>query len=201
MTTDSAPPGGSARSHEDYYNALASAALAFSSSLELDEVLQNVVTSVKETMHLKACSLRLYDSRTGQLQLSAAHGLSRDYLAKGPVEIRNSPLDSETLKGNVVIIQDVSVDARFQYAAAARREGIVSILCVPLKVHDESIGVMRVYTNTPHAFYEDEIQFLSVLARLAALAIENANLYHSVKSSYDGVLDVLWGSSLQETDS
>ncbi len=57
MTTDSADAGGSARAHKDYYTALYSAALAFSSSLELKEVLQNVVTNVTETMHVKACSL------------------------------------------------------------------------------------------------------------------------------------------------
>ena len=37
--------------------------------------------------------------------------------------------------------------------------------------------------------------FLSVLASLAALAIENASLYDNLKRSYDGVMDVLWGSS------
>jgi GAF domain-containing protein len=56
--------------------------------------------------------------------------------------------------------------------------------------------VLRVYTGEPCVFHEDDIQFLSVLASLAALAIENANLYESLKNSYDGVMDVLWGSSL-----
>jgi GAF domain-containing protein len=201
MTTDSASAGGSARAHKDYYTALYSAALAFSSSLELKEVLQNVVTNVTETMEVKACSLRLYDSRTGQLRLSAAHGLSESYLAKGPVDIQHSLIDSEALDGETVIIQDVRTDKRFQYAEAARREGIVSILCVPLEVHGQSIGVMRVYTGEPCTFHEDDIQFLTVLARLAALSIENANLYESLKSSYDGVMEVLWGSSLEPLES
>ncbi len=200
MTTNSSSPGGAGRSHKDYYNALYSAALAFSSSLELKEVLQNVVTNITDTMQVKACALRLYNSRTGQLQLSAAHGLSDNYIAKGPVARAHSPVDSQALKGETVIIQDVSTDSRYQYAEAARREGIVSILCVPLEVHGEAIGVMRVYTSEPSTFNEDDIQFLSVLARLAALAIENANLYESLKSSYDGMMDVLWGSSLQYTE-
>ena len=200
MTNDSASSGGSGREHKDYYKALYSAALAFSSSLELKEVLQNVVTSVTETMGVKACSLRLYDSRTGEFQLSAAHGLSESYLKKGPVDIAHSPLDSEAMRGETVIITDVSTDSRFQYAEAARREGIVSILCVPLEVHGDAIGVMRVYTGETCIFHEDDIQFLTVLARLAALAIENASLYESVKSSYDSVLDVLWGTSLQYSD-
>ncbi len=199
MKTDSST-NNSAREHKDYYTALYSAALAFSSSLELKEVLQNVVTNVTETMKVKACSLRLYDSRTGQLQLSAAHGLSSSYLSKGPVDIQHSLIDSDALQGETVIIQDVRTDTRFQYTEAASREGIVSILCVPLEVRGKSIGVMRVYTGEACTFQQDDIQFLSVLARLAALSIENANLYESLRNSYDGVMEVLWGSSLQPSD-
>jgi GAF domain-containing protein len=196
MTTNSNPAGVSARSHKDYYTALYQAALTISSSLELAEVLQSVVTSITEAMQVKACVLRLLDPRTGQLQLSAVHGLSSGYLSKGPVEVEHSPIDSEALSGKNVFIPDVRADTRFQYVEAAKREGIVSVLCVPLEVRGEAIGVLRVYTDEPCIFHEDDIQFLSVLASLAALAIENANLYASLKNSYDGVMDVLWGSSL-----
>ena len=188
------------RLHSDYYTALYQAALAFSSSLELHEVLQTVVTNITETMRVKACVLRLLNERTGQLQLSAYHGLSSGYLAKGPVEVEHSPIDSEALQGKPVIIYDVSNDSRFQYVEAAKREGIASVLCVPLEVHGRAIGVMRVYTSECCTFHDDDIQFLTVLAQLAALAIENASLYENLKSSYDGVLDVLWGTSLQYSD-
>ena len=189
------------RPHRDYYTALYQAALTISSSLELDAVLQSVVTSITDAMQVKACVLRLLDSRNGQLRLSAVHGLSSSYLAKGPVDVEHSLIDSEALQGKTVVIPDVTVDRRFQYQEAARREGIVSILCVPLEVHGKAIGVMRVYTSEPSTFHEDDTRFLSVLASLAALAIENANLYHNLKSSYDGVMDALWGSSLPETES
>ena len=200
MTTDANSADLPARTHKDYYKALYQAALTFSSSLDLDKVLQSIVMSTTEAMQVKACGLRLLDSRTGQLQLSAVYGLSSDYLAKGPVDVERSPIDMEALSGSPVIIPDVSADTRFQYKEAARREGIISVLCVPLEVHGEAIGVMRVYTGEPCAFHEDDIQFLSVLASLAALAIENARLYESLKSSYDGVMDVLWGSNLQYTE-
>ncbi|HEU5380397.1 MAG TPA: GAF domain-containing protein [Ktedonobacteraceae bacterium] len=200
MTSDTNVAGKSARSHRDYYTALYHAALTISSSLELDAVLQSVVISITEAMQVKACALRLLDAHTGRLRLSAVHGLSSGYLAKGPVDVEHSPIDGEALRGKNVIIPDVSVDTRFQYKDEARREGIVSILCVPLEVHGNAIGVMRVYTTEPCTFHEDDIQFLSVLASLAALAIENANLYHNLKSSYDGVMDALWGSSMPEAD-
>jgi GAF domain-containing protein len=139
--------------------------------------------------------LRLLDPRTGQLQLSAVYGLSGHYLAKGPVEVERSLIDSEALRGSPVVIPDVSADSRFQYQEAARREGIVSVLCVPVEVHGKAIGVMRVYTGEQCTFHEDDIQFLTVLASLAALAIENASLYEGLKRSYDDVMDVLWGTS------
>jgi GAF domain-containing protein len=184
------------RTHKDYYTALYHAALTMSSSLELDQVLQSVVTSITEAMQVKACGLRLLDRTTGQMQSSAVYGLSGQYLAKGPVDIANSPIDNEVLKGATVYIEDARNDARFQYQDAARREGLVSILCVPLEVRGEAIGVMRVYTDTLTTFNKDDVQFLSVLASLSALAIENARLYESVKSSYRGVVDAFWGTSI-----
>ena len=66
MTTQSQPSGSPSRTHKDYYTALYQAALTISSSLELEEVLQSVVTSITEAMEVKACSLRLLNERTGQ---------------------------------------------------------------------------------------------------------------------------------------
>src|SRR6202043_113881 len=119
MTTDSYTAGPPARSHKDYYQALYQSALTFSSSLELDEVLQSIVRSTTEAMQVKACALRLLDERTGQLQMSAVHGLSGGYLAKGPVNVENSQVDSDALCGHAVIIPDVRTDPRFQYKEAA----------------------------------------------------------------------------------
>lgn len=180
----------------DYYTALYQAALTISSSLELDQVLQSIVMSITEAMQVKACALRLLDSDTGQLQLSAVYGLSNEYLSKGPVSVTQSPIDSEALHGSPVFIADVSTDPRFHYHDAARQEGIVSVLCVPLEVRGDAIGVMRVYTDKPTDFRQNDIQFLSVLASLAALAIENARLYENIKSTYHGVMNAFWGTHI-----
>ncbi len=197
MTTNSHATDPPTRTHKDYYTALYHTALTISSSLELDQVLQSITTSITEAMQVKACALRLLDSETGQLRLSAVHGLSQEYLAKGPVNLTNSSIDSEVMTGSPVHIADARSDPRFQYKDAARQEGIVSMLCVPLEVHGESIGVMRVYTDKSTTFHDDDVQFLSVLASLSALAIENARLFESVKSSYDGVVDAFWGTHIE----
>lgn len=191
MTTNSTERG-----HRDYYTALYNAALTITSSLELNKVLHSVVASTTEAMQVKACVLRLLNPETGQLQLSAVHGLSSHYLAKGPVQVAQSPVDSEAMKGTAIYVADARTDERFQYKEAARAEGLVSVLCVPLETHGESIGVMRVYTSEPTTFEQDDVRFLSILASLAALAIENARLYDSIKSSYNGVMDAFWGTHI-----
>ena len=196
MTTNSNHKNPHLRSHRDYYKALYQAALTISSSLELDQVLQSIVKSITEAMQVKACGLRLLDSDTGQLRLNTVYGLSKSYLAKGPVNITLSQIDSDALNGTPVFIADARTDSRFQYQEAAREEGLVSILCVPLEVHGQAIGVLRVYTGEPTVFVEDDVQFLSVLASLAALAIENARLYEGVRSSYHGVMTALWGGNV-----
>jgi GAF domain-containing protein len=61
-------------------------------------------------------------------------------------------------------------------------------------VHGKAIGVLRAYTGEQRTFHQDDVQFLTVLASLAALAIENASLYENLKRSYDGIMDVLWGN-------
>ena len=181
---------------KDYYTDLYHVALTISSSLELASVLQSIVESVSAAMQVKAASLRLLDASSDLLELAAVHGLSPDYLDKGPVEVAHSPIDSETLCCYPVYIPDVRTDDRFQYRAAARNEGLVSVLSVPLEVHGKAIGVMRVYTDAEKTFSDKDVQFLSVLASLAALSIENARLYESVKDSYSGVVAAFWGSYL-----
>ncbi|MBV8694908.1 MAG: GAF domain-containing protein [Ktedonobacteraceae bacterium] len=178
---------------KDYYTALYQAALTITSSLEIEQVLQSVVKSTAEAMQVKACGLRLFHPDTGQLQLAAVYGLSSDYLAKGSVAIGQSPIDRETLGGKSVFVEDARIDSRFHYRDAAKQEGIVSVLSVPLEVHGSAIGVMRVYTDKVTIFEESDIQFLSVLASLAALAIDNAHLYENLKNSFNSVMDALWG--------
>ncbi|HEY7416552.1 MAG TPA: GAF domain-containing protein [Ktedonobacteraceae bacterium] len=180
----------------DYYTMLYRTALTISSSLELEQVLENIVEGATRAMEARGAVLRLLDQESGQLQIGAAYGLSTEYLKKGPVNIASSPLDSEMKdKQNCssVVILDVRTDPRFQYQEAAVHEGLVSALCAPLKAHGESIGVIRVYTDKPVTFQDEDKKFLSVLASLAAQAIENARLYDAVKASYDGIVNAFLG--------
>jgi GAF domain-containing protein len=166
---------------QPYFVALFEAAKAVHSSLVLQDVLQEIVRSSADALGAKAAALRLLKPGTSTLVLCAAHGLSSDYLRKGPVAVDGSELDRQVLQGRPVVVPDASRDARFQYPAEAAGEGIRSVLCVPLMLDGRGIGVLRVYSGAPRAFDGGEVDLLTAMATLGAIAIRNAEDYKQVR--------------------
>jgi GAF domain-containing protein len=171
--------------YETYYRTLYSVARVVNSSLDPAKVLEEIAQAAAQAMNAKACTLRLLD-RTGEhLLASATFGLSKAYLRKGPIDVAKSGLDREVLAGQVVTIKDVAADARFQYPEQAKAEGIHSILVAPLSVEGKAIGVLRIYDGKVREFDPAEVEFLTAIADLSALAIENARLHQALKKDYD----------------
>jgi GAF domain-containing protein len=176
-----------ARLHQSLYRI----AEALSSSLELAPMLQQVLEATVKEMWLKAASIRLLDPKRQVLHLVAAYGLSEAYLAKGTVHLAKSLVDQRVLQGSAVVLYDVEQEAGFEYPAEAAREGIRSVLAVPLRLKERTLGVMRVYSGRPHHFGPVAIRFLTSSADLVALAIENARLYAALQAHYEDLkLDV-----------
>ncbi len=168
-----------------YYRALYQVAATINSTLDTREVLEAVTESTTKAVQAKACSIMLLSPDRRELYHNAAFGLSGWYVRKGPVGVDLSI--AEALAGHSVTVLDVCSDPRVQYRPQAIREGIVSILCVPVRLRDEVIGVMRVYSGEPREFSADDIEFVEAVANLGAIAMENAHHYEEVKTDYDGV--------------
>ena len=162
---------------------------AIASSFGSPDVLNVIAKSATEVLGMKACSIRLYDEKTGLLNLAAAYGLSDEYLKKGPVTIEKSLIDKEALQGKPIAILDFANDPRVQYREEARREGIASVLCVPLPFKDKMIGTIRVYTSHPHEFTEEELSLLTMFAAHAAIVIQNTKLYQMVLRNWQKLVD------------
>jgi GAF domain-containing protein len=157
---------------------------ALSSSLDLEPMLQQVLQSTVEGMWLRAGSIRLLDPKRQTLHLVAASGLSKAYLGKGEEHLTKSEIDRRVLQGETVVLHDVEHESGFEYPEEAAREGIRSILVVPLKVKDRPLGLMRVHSGRPRHFGPVAITFLRSVADLVSLAIENAELYGALKAKY-----------------
>jgi YesN/AraC family two-component response regulator len=164
---------------------------AISSTLNLKQVLNLIVEGVVKVMKVKGSSLSLLDKNREKLRVFAYHGLSQNYVEKGPLDSSKS-LGEAILSGKYVWVQDAATDTRVQYPREAAREGIASILSVPLIVRNKVIGALRVYTAEPREFSEDERKFLQGFAEQVAMAIENARSYEDVKDEYEALRDDLW---------
>lgn len=167
---------------EHYYQSLYEVAAAVNSIGAPGAILRAIVVNVARALEAKGCSLLLLTPERKLLLHTAAHGLSDQYMRKGPVSADKSL--AEALKGKAVAVMDVTKDKRIQYREEAMREGIASILSVPMMLREKIIGVIRVYTAEPRRFTRGDIYFVGAAANLGAIALENAKLYEAVRKDY-----------------
>ena len=103
------------------------------SSLDIREVLNSITENTVKTLNVKGCTIFLLDQMEKKLKISSSDGLSEVYLNKGPVDSEKSIV--ETLSGKKwVLIPDATNDYRIQYPIEAKKEGIITILSVPMSV-------------------------------------------------------------------
>ena len=79
-------------------------------------------------------------------------------------------------EGKPIQVSDVRGDPRYLNRDIAKSEKLCSLLSMPMTVKGKVIGVLNVYTSTPHTFTRNEINVLTSVANQAAVAIENAQL-------------------------
>lgn len=168
-----------------FYRALYEVAVTINSSLDPQDVLRSIPESTARALGAKGCSIMLLSPDRRELYHNSAYGLSDWYVRKGPMSVDLSM--AEALKGHPVAVLDAGRDPRVQYRSQAVTEGIASMLSVPIRLRDQVIGVMRVYTDEPREFSTEEIEFVGAVASLGAIALQNARQHEEVRADYDGV--------------
>ena len=152
------------------YETLTKITAAISATREPEEIVLMTVESVKTALDVKGCTVFLIDRQTDELEIAGSYGLSQEYLDKGPISALASI--AATFKEGPVAIYDVADDPRIQYPEAALKEGIASILSVPIHVHDRVIGAVRVYTSEPWEFTMEDVNFVQAVAQITGMAID-----------------------------
>ena len=84
-----------------------------------------------------------------------------------------------------IAVYDVADDPRIQYPEEAKKEGIASILAVPIMARDHTIGALRIYTAEPWEFELDDVNFAQAVAQIAGMRIEIARIYKGMLDSID----------------
>lgn len=150
------------------------------SALNLDEALQGITRQACLLMNARMCSLLMLDESGQWLDLRAHFGAGPAYLNKPRLSVEESLAGAVARRRKPIQEWNVQESARYANVAAARAEGLVSLLCVPLLHAGRSIGVLNAYKAVPYKFSNEEIGILSAFADLSAIAIEKARLYERV---------------------
>ena len=167
---------------EQRYKVLYDIAQKLNSKLAPQEVLRTIVEGIRDAADAKGCSLMLLTTDRQQLIHSVACGLSDWYVRKGPVRV--DAAIAQALDGKPVAVRDATTDPRIQYKDQAKKEGVVSMLSLPLARRGQVIGIVRIYTSETRQFSGKETDFFSVLANLGAVALERAELLEEEKRQF-----------------
>ncbi|MGH7954156.1 MAG: GAF domain-containing protein, partial [Limisphaerales bacterium] len=162
------------------FESLASVSRTINSTLNLDEALRAITREACALMQARMCSLTMLDESRKWLDLRASFGAGENYIKKPRLNVEESLLGVVARRKKPLQIENVQTSNRYQNVEVARREGLVSLLSVPLIFAGQSIGTLNVYTGRPYHFSNEEIKILSALAELSAIAIEKARLYERV---------------------
>ena len=157
------------------------------SSLDIGDVLRLITENIVKTLDVKGCAIFLFDKSKKRLLISSSYGLSEAYVNKGPIDSEKSIV--ETLRGKWVLIANAQTDQKIQYGEEAKREGILSILSGPMSVKGIVIGVMRIYSSKPLNLSDVENEFLTGLAEIGSIGIENARLYSHIKADHEKLIN------------
>ena len=91
----------------------------------------------------------------------------------------------KSLEEGPLAIYDVTDDPRIQFPEEAKKEGIASILSVPISIHENVIGILRVYTAETWDFTLRDVNLLQAIAQISGMAIDMCRLYKGYRTSIE----------------
>jgi sigma-B regulation protein RsbU (phosphoserine phosphatase) len=168
----------SERQYSDTLETLAEIGREMSAILDLDELLTRLAHLVKRLIDYRTFGIALFDeqSQTLEMKLAISYG---DAKAIPPVKMGDGLVGYAAMHKQAVLVPDVSKDSRYINAVSDVR----SELAIPLLLKDRLVGVFDLESPELDAFSKKHVELLTLLASQAAVAIENARLYESIREN------------------
>jgi GAF domain-containing protein len=172
----------------DYFKTFCTISQAFGTAATQEALLDLIVKSATDALKGKAACLFLADEQKDVFIPTAQHGLSKGYLHASPLKAQD--IVKALLKKGHLFFEDATGDPRLENHAAKKKEGIASILTVPVRVKDRPIGVLSLYTAKQRKFATADIDFLCALADQGGVAIEKTRLLERLQKNALMFLDL-----------
>jgi PAS domain S-box-containing protein len=173
-----------------HLEALAGIGQVINSTLEVDEVLQIVMDTIVRLMGAERGFLMLRDER-GEMAIRIARNWEQESINSNEFAISRTVVQRVIDGGEAVLTTNAREDPRFGGQESIIAFNLRSILCVPLSAKSELIGV--IYTDNrirTGIFSESDRDLLLSFANQAAVAIENARLFSSLKRTLEEVTEL-----------
>jgi sigma-B regulation protein RsbU (phosphoserine phosphatase) len=169
--------GHSSQSQPDRLALLYRLSQTFTSSLDLDEVLNRVMDEVVTATRAERGFVMLREAN-GNLAFRVARGMDHETIDDPQFQISRGVVERVAEEGRPMLTSDAQSDDRLSMRLSVMTLGLRSILCVPLKLKDQVTGVIYVDNRLQSGiFVQDDLELLWAIASSAAIAIENARLY------------------------
>ena len=168
----------SEREYAETLETLAEIGREMSAILDLDELLTRMAHLIKRVIDYRIFGIALLNDETEMLEMKVAIQYG-DSQAMEPVKLGEGLVGYAAQHKEVVLVPDVTKDPRYIKAV----ENVRSELVVPLLLKDRCIGVFDLESPEPNAFNKKHVKLLTLLASEAAVAIENARLYESIRAN------------------
>jgi len=150
------------------------------SHLDLDKVLSIILKKAMEITGTRAGSIALYTPKTATMRIHAHKGFSRGFIANREWKVRRGGLTDRILKSLTVTVINSTTNKAFFANPIAVHEGIKSLVCVPLLVDNEVVGILYVDDFAPRKFPAEDLQTLEILSSFASIAINNARAHSTL---------------------
>ena len=148
------------------------------SSLNIDEVLTQVMDAVIQLTGAERGFLTLIDPETGKLDMRAVRNIEQQSLQREEMEFSRTVIRSVLESGEGLVTTDAQDDPRFSGQESVVIYALRSIMCAPLRARGDVIGIIYVDNRAQTGIFSDgDLELLNTFASQAAIAIENARLY------------------------
>lgn len=155
---------------------------ALTSTLDLKLILKQTTLLVQRSFQAEAASLWLLDETKTSLVLIAYSGIEVGMVTNLRLPIETGIAGYVARTGNSYLSADVSTDNQyFDYLAQVSHYNARSILCVPVQVRGETIGVMDALHQRPNWFDQAHLRLSYPVASFVGIAVENARLFNEVQ--------------------
>jgi PAS domain S-box-containing protein len=165
----------------DQFRALADTAALVNSTLDLTGVLNEVMDTIVKLTGAERGYLMWRDEDSGELRFRVARNMDQESLVKEEFGVSRTIVKQVAESGETVLTTNATADPRFSGQESIVGLQLRSILCVPLKLRDEVMGVIYADNRIQEGLFTDsDRDLLAAFADQAAVAIQNAQLFESV---------------------